>query len=31
MRVLIAKLILKVLVPNAHKLGTMDATGKVHF
>lgn len=31
MRVLIAKLILKILVPNAKKLGTMDAAGKVHF
>lgn len=31
MRVLIAKLILKVLVPNAHKLGTIDAAGKVQF
>lgn len=31
MRVLIAKLILKLLVPNAHQLGTMDASGKVQF
>jgi hypothetical protein len=31
MRVLIAKLILKLLVPNAHKLGTLDAAGKVKF
>lgn len=31
MKVFIAKLLLKVLVPNPNKLGSIDANGKVQF